>query len=100
VEKKGNTAYAIAACVTRICEAVLRDEHTVLAVSTMLEREYGIEGVYLGTPCVVGRTGVERVLELPLNDSELNDIRASADMLLKTVQGLHRSGTKGSEQSA
>ena len=57
MERKGSTAYAIAACVTRICEAVLRDEHAVLAVSALMRGEYGLEGVYLGTPCVVGRNG-------------------------------------------
>jgi len=61
VEHKGHTSFAIASCVARICEAILRDERTVLPVSTMLTGQYGIEGVYLSLPCVVGRGGVERV---------------------------------------
>lgn len=90
VERKGNTSYGIASCVTRICEAVLRDEHTVLAVSALMQGEYGIEGVYLGTPCVVGRRGIEQVIELPLDETELNDLRASAEVLRKTLRDSRR----------
>jgi len=85
VKRKGHTAYAIGLCVQRICEAVLRNEHAVLAVSALLQGEYGIEGVYLGTPCVVGKNGVERVIELELDPGERDGLRASAD-LLKTMR--------------
>ncbi len=81
VKRKGHTAYAIGLCVQRICEAVLRNEHAVLAVSTLLQGEYGIEGVYLGAPCVVGKNGVERVIELELDARERDGLRASADLL-------------------
>lgn len=85
VKRKGHTTYAIGLCVQRICEAVLRNEHAVLAVSALLQGEYGIEGVYLGTPCVVGKNGVERVIELELDPGERDSLRASAD-LLKTMR--------------
>lgn len=82
VEKKGNTAFAIASCVARICEAVLRGEHTVLPVSVRLNGEYGgLRDVFLSTPCVIGARGVERVLELPLSENELAGLRASAEVL-------------------
>lgn len=81
VKRKGHTAYAIGLCVQRICEAVLRNEHAVLAVSVLLQGEYGIEGVYLGTPCVVGKNGVERVIELELDPGERDGLRALADLL-------------------
>jgi L-lactate dehydrogenase len=55
VKRKGNTSYAIGLCVRRICEAILRDERMALPVSTLLQGEYGIKGVYLGTPCIVGK---------------------------------------------
>ena len=88
VKRKGHTAYAIGLCVQRICEAVLRNERAVLAVSTLLTGEYGIEGVYLGTPCVVGKNGVERVVELELDAAEREGIQASADTLKKARQDL------------
>ncbi len=84
VRRKGATEYAIGVCVKRICEAVLRNEHAVLAVSTLLTGQYGVEDVYLGTPCIVGKTGVERVIELDLDEGERDGLRASAALLKKT----------------
>lgn len=86
IERKGYTSYAIASCVARICEAVLRDEHSVLPVSTLLTGQYGISDVYLSLPCVVGRGGVERVIEIPLDDGEREGLRASADLLRRTIE--------------
>lgn len=88
IERKGHTSYAIASCVVRICEAVLRDEHTVLPVSTMMRGQYGIEGVYLSLPCVVGTGGVERVIELQLDEREREGLRASATVLQRTLDSL------------
>ncbi len=88
VKRKGHTAYAIGLCVQRICEAVLRNERAVLAVSTLLQGEYGIEGVYLGTPCVVGKNGVERVIELDLDTGEREGMQASANLLKSMRQDL------------
>jgi L-lactate dehydrogenase len=92
IERKGYTSYAIASCVARICEAVLRDEHSVLPVSTLLTGQYGIRDVYLSLPCVVGRAGVERVIELPLDDGEREGLRASADLLRRTVESMKDGG--------
>ncbi|HEV2863986.1 MAG TPA: L-lactate dehydrogenase [Pyrinomonadaceae bacterium] len=88
IERKGYTSYAIASCVARICEAVLRDEHSVLPVSTRLTGQYGISDVYLSLPCVVGRRGVERVVEIPLDEGELAGLRASAELLRRTAAGV------------
>jgi len=88
VKHKGHTAYAIGLCVQRICEAVLRNERAVLAVSALLQGEYGIEGVYLGTPCVVGKNGVERVIELDLDAGEREGMQASANLLKSMRQDL------------
>lgn len=90
VAHKGYTSFAIASCVARICEAILRDEHTVLPVSTLTDGQHGIEGVYLSLPCVVGRAGVERVIELPLDEAEREGLRASAAILERSLAGLRR----------
>jgi L-lactate dehydrogenase len=94
IERKGYTSVAIASCVARICEAVLRDEHSVLPVSTLTTGQYGIEGVYLSLPCVIGRGGVERVIEIPLDEPERAGLRASADTLRRTTEDL-RARMKG-----
>jgi L-lactate dehydrogenase len=78
---KGNTCFAIAACVTRICEAILRDERSVLVVSTLMAGQYGLRDVSLSTPCIVGSRGVESVIELRLNPDEQNALENSAAIL-------------------
>jgi L-lactate dehydrogenase len=78
---KGNTCYAVASCVTRICEAILRDERSVLMVSTLMTGQYGLHDVALSTPCIVGCSGVESVLELRLNDAEQKALEYSAGVL-------------------
>jgi L-lactate dehydrogenase len=67
----------MATCVKRICEAVLGDERIVLPVSTMAAGQYGIEGVCVGMPCVIGRHGVE---EIPVLHSETEvELRRTAE---------------------
>lgn len=90
VERKGYTSVAIASCVARICEAVVRDEHSVLPVSTLTTGQYGIEDVYLSLPCIVGRSGIERIIEMPLDEDERAGLRASADLLARTMSDLRR----------
>jgi L-lactate dehydrogenase len=78
---KGNTCFAIASCVMRICEAILRDERAVLVVSTLMTGQYGLNNICLSTPCIVGSNGVELVIELRLNPDEQKALEASADVL-------------------
>ena len=92
VQHKGYTSFAIASCVTRICEAILRDEHTVLPVSTMLKGQYGISDVYLSLPCVLGQRGVERIIELPLDEKERAGLHASSEVLRRSLISLRSDG--------
>ena len=61
IERKGATYYAVAAGLVRIVEAILRDQRTVLSVSSLIDDYYGIDDVYLSLPAVIGRDGVERI---------------------------------------
>jgi L-lactate dehydrogenase len=88
---KGNTCFAIASCVTRICEAILRDERSVLVVSTLMTGQYGLHDVCLSTACVVGKSGVERVIELRLDEAEQQALEHSAAILRAAFAGLHSS---------
>lgn len=81
IAKKGATYYAIALALGRICEAILRDQHSVLPVSTLLEDYHGVTGVCMGVPSVVGRRGVEEVLHIPLTQEERRRLRQSAEKL-------------------
>lgn len=90
VRRKGYTSFAVGTCVNRICEAILRDERTILPVSVLTTGQYGISGVYLSLPCVVGRAGVERIVELPLSDDEKRGLLKSAAILKTTYETLKR----------
>ena len=81
IEKKGATYYAIGLAVRRIVQAILRNENAVLGVSSLMQGFYGINNVCLSLPSIVNKRGVARVLELPLNDSEVGAFRASAEAL-------------------
>lgn len=78
---KGYTSFGIATAIVRICEAVARDEHAVLPVSTLLSGEFGIEDLYLSMPCILGAGGVEKVLVPQLSGDEESALRASAAAL-------------------
>src|ERR1700722_16298246 len=85
---KGNTCFAIASCVTRICEAILRDERAVLVVSTLMTGQYGFHNVSLSAPCIIGCGGVESVIELHLNGAEQKALEASAAILQRAYAQL------------
>ena len=84
IEKKGATYYGIAMSVKRICEAIVRDEKSILPVSSLQKGNYGIEGVSLSMPAIVGKHGVEALVPIELNNKEQEDLKKSADTL-KTV---------------
>ena len=81
IRRKGATNFAIAAALMRIVEAIVRDESSVLTVSTLVQGEYGIEDVCLSLPAIVGRQGVQRVLKVPLARDEVQALRRSADAI-------------------
>jgi len=88
IEGKGATWYAVGLAVTRIVEAILHDENRVLPVSTMLCDYQGISDVCLSVPCVVNRGGVDRVLDVPLSETERAGLRASADQVRSVARQL------------
>ena len=88
IDYKGATNFAIGLALTRIVTAILRNEHSVLTVSSCLDGEYGLRDVCLSVPCVVSRTGVERMVEAELAPDELAALRASADVLRRSLAGM------------
>ena len=81
IEKKQATYFGIAMSVRRICEVILRDEKSILPVSSMMYGEYGISDVALSMPAIVGKNGVETKVPIPLSDEELDRLQQSASML-------------------
>jgi L-lactate dehydrogenase len=88
IERKGATYYAVAAGLMRIVEAILRDQRTVLSVSSRITDYYGIGEVCLSLPTVVGRNGIERVLRVSLSAGEAAALRDSAHVLRDTIDAL------------
>lgn len=86
IDKKGATYYAIGAGLLRIVEAILRNQNTVLSISTRIEEFAGIDGsVFLSMPAVVGGEGVRRFLRLDLDPGEAEALRRSAAVLRETA---------------
>jgi L-lactate dehydrogenase len=81
IQRKRATYYAIGLGLLSIVEAVLRDQHTVMTVSSPLSGQYGVNGIAISMPAIVGRLGVEEVLNLPLSEAELTAFQASAATL-------------------
>ncbi len=88
IERKGATYYGIALSVTRICECIVKNQHSMLPISTLLEGEYGVTNVALSVPAILGSDGVEAVLELPLSSNEILELHHSADTLEATFNEL------------
>lgn len=86
--KTGSAYYAPSAATAQMVEAVLRDKKRVIPCAAYLEGEYGLNDIYFGVPVVVGAGGIERIIELPLNDEEKALMAQSADAVRKTLETL------------
>jgi len=85
IRKKGATAFAVAAVLTRICEAFIKDEKTILSLSTLLENYNGVNNVYLSVPTIAGKNGIEKVLSIDLTKEEEEKFIASADLMKEYI---------------
>lgn len=81
IEKKHATYYGIAMSVRRVCEAIIRDEKSILPVSSLIYGLYDIDDVSLSMPAIVCKTGVETLVPIELSGEETDRLRASADTL-------------------
>ena len=88
IDYKGSTYYAIGLSLTRISGAILRNEHSILTVSLLLQGEYDINNVCLSVPCVVGKKGVERIITARLSEDEQTALKASAQTLRKILNNI------------
>lgn len=88
IDAKGSTCYAIGLALVRIVGAILRNEHSVLTISTLLDGEYGLRDLCLSVPCIVSQAGNERVIVGKLTDEELQALHASASVIQEQLIGL------------
>lgn len=78
---KGCTEFGIGAVVSNLVAAILHDEKCILPLSVLLEGEYGISGVPAGVPCIVGKNGIEEILEISLSPKERKELEASCEVI-------------------
>ena len=88
IAKKHATYYGIAMSVKRICEVIVRNEKSILPVSTMMHGEYGIEGIALSMPAIVGLDGVETHVPIVLDEQEREQLQRSAETLKQVAATL------------
>lgn len=88
--KTGSAYYAPSAATVQMVEAILKDKKRVLPASVYLQGEYGLNDVFFGVPVVLGAGGVEKIIELPLNDQEREMMQRSADLVRGSIDTLKR----------
>jgi malate dehydrogenase len=81
----GSAFYAPAASAISMAEAYLRDKKRLLPCSALLDGQYGVKGLFVGVPAVIGAGGVERILEVDLNDEEKGTLAKSVESVRKSV---------------
>lgn len=81
IAKKRATYYGVAMAVKRICEAIIRDEKSILPISSLMHGEFGIDDVVLSMPSIVGANGIETKVPISLSEDEEINLKKSADTL-------------------
>lgn len=89
IEKKKATYYGISMAVRRICEAIVRDEKSILPVSVMLDGIYGLKDIVLSMPTIIGARGAEGQMPITLNQAEQDQLKQSADVLRDVIKNIH-----------
>jgi L-lactate dehydrogenase len=88
IRRKGLTNYGVALALTRIVRCILRNENSVLTVSTLLEDYCGVNGVCLSVPAIVNRKGIKEIIRLPLNENEISGFQKSAAIIKNAIDSL------------
>jgi len=90
IDYKGSTFYGIGLSLARISGAILRDENSVLTVSTLLRGEYGIQDICLSVPCIVGENGVIRIIDVQLAPDEQQALERSAGAIAEILDTVRK----------
>lgn len=87
--KTGSAYYAPSASAVEMAEAIIKDKKRILPCAAYLEGEYGIDGYYMGVPVLLGKNGVEKVIEIKLTDEEKEALNRSLDDVKRNVEKLN-----------
>ncbi|MCA6070773.1 MAG: L-lactate dehydrogenase [Endomicrobium sp.] len=86
IEKKGETSYAIGLALTKISKAILKDQNSVLSVSSLLENYYGISDLYLSVPAIVHKRGIRQVMKVDFAEDEFKALQSSAAKIKEVIR--------------
>ncbi len=86
IERKGDTFYGIGEATAEVAELILRDTKEVRVVASLINGQYGAKDVMFGTPCVLGRNGVEKILEIELSATEKAGLDKSIQVLKDNIK--------------
>ena len=89
IKRKGATAFSVAIALTRIVEAIIRDEKSILTVSTLLNDYYGVSDAYLSVPTILGKNGIEKVLNIQLSKEEQEKFVSSANLMKQYIDRIN-----------
>jgi malate dehydrogenase len=90
--KTGSAFYAPGASAARMAQSIVRDEKQLLPCACHLSGQYGLKDVYIGVPCVLGKEGVEKIIELEITDAERSELHKSAEEVRTGIEGLKEVG--------
>jgi len=88
IKLKGSTIYAPAVVIAIMTDAVLRGRNRVMSVSTYLQGEYGFSDVSIGVPCILGKNGIEKILELKLDFEAKEEFKKSVAIVKDAIEKL------------
>jgi L-lactate dehydrogenase len=86
IEKKGETSYGIGLALTKISKAILKDQNSVLPVSSLLEDYYGINDLYLSIPAIINKSGVREVMKVDFDEDELKALQSSSAKIKEIIK--------------
>ena len=90
--KTGSAFYAPSAAVAQMVDSIALDKRRILPCAALLSGQYGIDGLFIGVPVILGRNGIEQILEIGLTDDEQAQLRHSADAVQELVDDIARLG--------
>jgi len=90
--KTGSAYYAPAAAAVQMAEAIVKDKRRILPCAAWLQGEYGMKDLFLGVPCLLGENGLEKIIEVELDDAEKAALETSAEAVSSTVAALKALG--------
>ncbi|MCH8922351.1 MAG: malate dehydrogenase, partial [Planctomycetes bacterium] len=84
--KTGSAYYAPAAATTQMVEAIVRDKKRLIPCAAYCDKEYGVGGYYVGVPVILGAAGVEKIIELDLDEQEQADFGKSVEAVKELIE--------------